>query len=116
MSREIIKAEFEAEVRELFKDRPHIQEFILNHERLSTCIDNLQAEIRKAEWMSAFRITRKHIEFTAREYARTFSKLAMQYAEEQALSQGERSMRIRKADEQKEIAAMFESVDRTKEL
>jgi len=110
-TRDLIATTFDNEVKSLFSDNETLRRFVLDHERKNLCIDNISKEIRIAELGSVVDIKTSHVEFVAKEYAKTFSKMALKQAEEKSVSQMERSRRVKEAQDKEDIANMFSSTD-----
>jgi len=110
-TRELIETAFNKEVETLFAKNESMKRFILGHERKSLCIDNIDKEIRIAELGSVFTVKTSHVEFVAKEYAKTFSKAALNLEEEKAVSQMERLRRIKEAQDKADVLEMFGSTD-----
>lgn len=115
-TREIIENSFNKEVSRIFETKPQIKDMILNHERKSICIENIAAEVRKTEWSDTYKFRKDQIEDLGREYAKTFSKLALQHAEEKLLSAAERDRREREAREMAEMDKIIEEMDKSESL
>ena len=115
-ARQIITEAFENQIKDMFKDKESIKTFILNHERKNLCIDNMVTEVKKTELGSAFNLERRHLELMGKEYAKTFSKAALDHAEQSTISQVEKQRRINKAQEREEVARMFQDEDRSESI
>jgi len=110
-TRDFIATTFNREVETLFESNEQIKRFILDHERKELCIDNIAKEIRIAELGSVFKVKTNHVEFVAKEYAKTFSRAALQAAEEKSVSEMEKIRRIKEAKDKEDVANMFGSTD-----
>lgn len=112
--KEIMTKAFDDRIDLLFKEKnSEIWRWLKNHERKNLCIENLCKEVFNEELLKGSkRLDKEKLEFLGRSYADTFSNLALRKAEEDAVSQMERSRRIREAEEDAEFAKMFnEEVD-----
>lgn len=119
-TRTILLTAFDNQIKETFKNKTEVKNWLLNHERKNTCIDNLMSEIKKTELKKAVLLNRETIEMLGKDYANSFSKISLRYQEEQAISAMERSRRLKDAEENEEIAKLFEEeveqIDRSREL
>lgn len=113
--RDILTASFDKEVKRIFKDRTEMQNFILNHERKNLCIENMLEAIRGTEKVMA-KLSKDDIIYVGKSYAQTFCKAAVDYAERQAMTQLQKDVELRKAQERKEVDDLFLSDDRSIEL
>jgi len=116
MIRSIILKSFDESLDEIFSKNQNILNFLKNHERKNTCIDNLVAETTKVELSGRYILKKEDIEFIGKEYARTFSQMALRFEEEKAVSKLERQRRIKEADDFKEVSEMIQEIDRSESL
>lgn len=118
--RNMVSEAFDNEIKRLYATRQPVKEFLLNHERKNLCIENLCKEIRVAEMSHAVNIKRETIDMLAQNFATSFARIALKHAEEKAMTQLQKDVAIRKADEEKELLRivedMMEEKDRSEEL
>ena len=84
--REIIATAFDKEVKVLFSTNEEIRKYILNHERKALCIDNITREMKEIEFKNAIKLDTPRIESLSKEFARSFSKISLNYVEEKSKS------------------------------
>ena len=69
---------FDAYIRTKLHTKPDVLKFILNHERKETCIDNLQKEIRVAEWKVGFKMNYAKVKLMVNTVANMFANNALE--------------------------------------
>jgi len=115
-TRQLIEKHFDAFINETFKEKDSIKLFLLAHNRKEMCINNITSEIFKAELKSPKVMTKENLEFVATEFARTFCNLALKKAEEDQLTDLQRSIQTKKAVEKEKLLNAFENHDNSESL
>lgn len=85
-NQEIVTTAFNAEIERIFEPKEDIKTFLLGHERKKLCIENLLKEIRIIELGGAVKLDRDRIVGLSQDFARTFSKVALEYVERQRMT------------------------------
>jgi hypothetical protein len=104
--REIIATAFDKEVKSLFSTNEEVRKHILNHERKNLCIDNITREIKEVEFRNAIKLDAPRIESLAKEFAKSFSKISLNYIEEKEKS----DLQKRKERKDQEESDYFEQL------
>jgi len=112
----LLKKSFTDQVNLMFRDKPKVSRFILNHERVGQCLENLRVEVKKMELSKSTNLKNSHVEMLGKEYAITFSKLALKHQEEQAVNYLKKQRMIDEKKEIDEIMGMFDSEDSSESL
>jgi len=99
---------FHDELRRLFAQKPEVFNFLNNHERKSVMFNNLKSEIVTAELKSATFINQKSLKMIGKEFAKTFSELALRAKEKEYTSEAEIQRRLHNAHQFNEIQEMIE--------
>lgn len=97
MDRFSVQRFFNSWIETVFKKKPDMQKFLLNHERKTLAIDKCCEQVRLYEWqtMSPKRLTVHEIIATS---ARLFCSMALKQKEQQLLSKNEK-LRLREQNE-----------------
>lgn len=112
----LIERAFDERVCAMFQEKPEIKKFILNHERKKLCIENLRNAVRDMEFSKGTTLKNSHITLLGKEYAVTFSRLSLQYLEQDKMHYLDKQ---RKQEEQKivdEIVSCFSETDSSRVL
>lgn len=80
--REIIHKAFTGEIDRVFSEKRELREYLNKHERKNLCIDNLTKEIKLIEFKNAVKLDADRIEGLAKDFARSFAKITLNYQEE----------------------------------
>lgn len=102
-----IQKHFDEFINETFKTNTAIRDFILNHERKNICIDNLTMHLKKIELTRPNYVGPGEVRLLAKDYARMFSRAALDHKEEQLLSEAERNRKISEADYFKNLEEQY---------
>ena len=106
MIEQILRDSFDGQIIKIFKEKqPDVCNFLLNHERKNLCINNMVELCAKTERL--YPLKKEDIQYVGKSYADTFSKVALQYEEQQAVSDLERSRRIKKHEDQEAFSKQF---------
>lgn len=119
-ARDILVTAFDAELTRVFGKNQDILSFLISHERKDACINNLLKEIRSIELGRAVKLDKPRIEMIGADFARTFGKLSLNYQERKAMTELQKDIEQKKADEFAEFESFFEEevqvTDSSKEL
>ena len=113
-----VEKEFDSEVKDIFKDKSTLINFFLKHERKKNVIENIQREIKIAEWRVGHlvdSVTRKQIVKTV---VKMFCELALKKKEQDIMSDNEKTRLISQADYIKNLEeeAEYEEKEAEKQL
>lgn len=92
-----IEKRVDEDLTRIFQSKRDVLNWLLKHERKPLLVRNLAVEISRLEGLSMTFNAEKY-KRVIKDFARQFATSALQYAEEQALTHGERTRRIWEAD------------------
>lgn len=108
---EDISRRFDNAIREKFKDKPEVLNFLLKHERKHLCIQSLVEQIVRAERYS-ISIKVETYASIIRDVALMFAKAAIEHIEQQHYSASKVAEIQRKADHMKQAEEMLKDLEK----
>ena len=105
-----VEDSFDKELSRLFADKPEVLSFLKNHDRKSLLFDNLKSEIITTELKNATLINQDQLKFIGKEFAKTFSSLALEAHKKKVMTKGELAAIEREHADWDEVGSLLEEV------
>jgi len=101
-----VEKKFDDAIREVFKNRSQVVNFLLRHERKNICIDNLCSEILKCEKHHfSINFDAGKYDYVIKEVAKMFAQSSLGYLEQSIMSRAAKVARETEANKYKEAEA-----------